>query len=328
MDFLSIENPMQIWYISDGKAGHRAQMLGLAAGLERQSCVIHLSEIAIQQLSLLSLMMCWLSAGVLKGLPSVLKSLAIPDVIAGVGHRTHWKVILIKKILRRKNPRLKSLLLMQPSLPVNWFDYLIIPKHDHPPVKAGILVTEGVLNPLVNEQRHQSNLNLVLIGGPSKRHSWSETALIAQLQQVVQQVAGQQQGNSDLILTTSRRTPTEFLQHPFLSQLNSAQYPHITIFPVTQTPTGWLFEQLQLASSVWVTEDSVSMIYEALTAGCQVHLMQMPRLKQDRITCAVDDLLAQGLVKSLTKKAIDSGHQITLNEADRAARWLIHHLQG
>lgn len=318
---------MQIWYISDGKAGHRAQMLGLAAGLERQSCVIHLSEIAVQQLSWLRLMMCWLSAGMLTSLPDVLKSLAVPDLIAGVGHRTHWKVILVKKILRRTNPQLKSLILMQPSLPVNWFDYLIIPKHDHPPVNAGILVTEGVLNPLVNQQRHQPNRNLMLIGGPSKRHGWSESALIAQLRQVIEQIR-HQQGNAELILTTSRRTPIEFLQHEFLSQLDSAQYPHVTLFPVAQTPAGWLFEQLQLASSVWVTEDSVSMIYEALTAGCQVHLMQMPRLKQDRITCAVDDLLAQGLVKRLTKKAIDSGHHITLNEADRAARWLIHHLQG
>ena len=319
---------MQIWYISDGKAGHRAQMLGLAAGLKRQACPVDLTEIAVQQLSLFTLIACWLSFWLFKRLPAILTHLPMPDLIAGVGHRTHWKVLLIKKIVRHKSHHVKSLILMQPSLPVGWFDYLIIPRHDHPPVKAGILVTEGVLNPLVNEHRHQSGRNLILIGGPSKRHGWSEAGLITQLQQMVEQVMVHQHADEQLILTTSRRTPSEFLQQEFLKKLSTAQYPQVTVHPVEQTPTGWLFEQLQLASVVWVTEDSVSMLYEALTAGCEVHLIQMPRLKQDRITCAVDDLLAQGLVKSLSKKAIDSGHHITLNEADRAARWLIHHLQG
>lgn len=314
---------MQICYISDGKAGHRAQMLGLVAGLKRQSCPAHLTEIAVQQLSWFGLLLCWLSHGLLKRLPTVFKSLPLPDLIAGVGHRTHWKVILVKKILQRKNSQLKSLILMQPSLPLGWFDYLIIPRHDHPPLQARVLVTEGVLNPLTNEQRHQAGRNLVLIGGPSKRHGWSEADLIAQLQHVIQQ-----HGHESLILSTSRRTPAGFLQHECLKQLHSSKHSAITVYPVEETPAGWLFEQLQLASTVWVTEDSVSMLYEALTAGCTVHLIQMPRLKQDRITCAVDDLLAQGLVKSLSKKVIDSGHKITLNEADRAARWLIHHLQG
>lgn len=320
---------MQIWYISDGKAGHRAQMLGLVAGLNRQSHAVSLTEITIQQLSLLRLLLCWISRGLLVKLPAMLKPLPSPDLIVGVGHRTHWKVLIIKKILQRKNCQLRSLVLMQPSLPLNWFDYLIIPRHDHPAVQPNILVTDGVLSPLINEKRHQPGRGLILIGGPSKRHSWSQEPLIGQLQQVIRQVKSQQQGNSELILTTSRRTPAEFLQHEFLLSLSSASScQHITVYPVEKTPPGWLFEQLQLATTVWVTEDSVSMLYEALTAGCNVHVIEMPRLKQDRITCAVDDLLAHGLVGSLSKKVIDSGHKITLNEADRAARWLIHQLQG
>lgn len=318
---------MKICYISDGKAGHRAQMLGLVAGLRRQSHAVDLSEIEVQQLSLLKLLLCWLSYPIIHRLPAVLRALPLPDLIAGVGHRTHWKVILVKTLLQHHNRQLKSLVLMQPSLPFRWFDYLIIPRHDHPPVQARVLVTEGVLNPLVNEQRHQPNRNLILIGGPSKRHGWSETALMSQLQQVVQQVSNQQLDHPQIIVSTSRRTPPELLQPAFLDTVNPAENANLTIFPVEQTPAGWVFEQLQLASTVWVTEDSVSMLYEALTAGCSVHLIQMPRLKQDRITCAVDDLLAQGLVKSLSKKDIDSPSQITLNEADRAARWLIHHLQ-
>ncbi|MGH8627899.1 MAG: ELM1/GtrOC1 family putative glycosyltransferase [Gammaproteobacteria bacterium] len=43
----------------------------------------------------------------------------------------------------------------------------------------------------------------------------------------------------------------------------------------------------------WVPGDSVSIILEVLTAGCQVGLVVMPRLRKDRITTAVDRLIKQ-----------------------------------
>ena len=53
---------------------------------------------------------------------------------------------------------------------------------------------------------------------------------------------------------------------------------------------------MQQAEAVWVTEDSVSMIYEALTAGCRVGVIQIDRLKQDRIVKSVDALLEKNIV--------------------------------
>jgi mitochondrial fission protein ELM1 len=41
---------------------------------------------------------------------------------------------------------------------------------------------------------------------------------------------------------------------------------------------------MQKAEAVWVTEDSVSMIFEALTAGCRVGVM------------AMEDMLPHGLL--------------------------------
>jgi mitochondrial fission protein ELM1 len=37
-------------------------------------------------------------------------------------------------------------------------------------------------------------------------------------------------------------------------------------------PQGWLVDTLAVTDSVWVTEDSVSMVYEALTAGLPCRL--------------------------------------------------------
>ncbi len=319
---------MNIVYVSDGKAGHRAQALGFIAALKRQRIAVNYVEISIAQLSIVALLLHWLSAGYLGQLPEVLQSalqselnsVSLPALIIGVGHRTHWKVLLLQKIY----PNAKTLILMKPSLSINWFNYLIIPKHDTPPNLTHIFASEGALNPLINEQRHQAGRKLILIGGPSKRHTWSEEAVIAQLKQLVEHYPQQA-----FILTTSRRTPDNFLQHEFFKQFSS----RLDIHPIEQTPSGWIFEQLQLATSVWVTEDSVSMLYEALTAGCAVHVISMPRLKQDRITAAVDNLLAQKMVSGLTEKQSNYDRAIyaqksTLNEADRAASWLMSHQKG
>ena len=320
---------MNIVYVSDGKAGHRAQALGFIAALKRQEVAVEWMEIGTEQLSALALLLYWLSSGYVGQLPQQLNSALdhelSPELIIGVGHRTHWKVLLLQKIY----PTAKTLILMKPSLPLTWFDYLIIPKHDSPPNLPHIFASEGVLNPLINEQRHQAGRNLILIGGPSKRHSWSEDDLITQLTKLVEQY-----NNQSFILTTSRRTPDNFLQHEFFKQFSN----RISIYPIEKTPSGWLFEQLQLARHVWVTEDSVSMLYEALTAGCVVHMISLPRLKQDRITAAVDDLLTQKMVsnvfeKPLTEHQIDGGQvkveqNNVLNEADRAAGWFMSQQKG
>ncbi len=88
------------------------------------------------------------------------------------------------------------------------------------------------------------------------------------------------------------------------------------ICPVEQTPQGWIFEEMQKAEAVWVTEDSVSMIYEALTAGCRVGVIAMDRLKQDRITNSVDILLEKKLIANVFDINLLPEGQV-LQEADR-----------
>jgi mitochondrial fission protein ELM1 len=309
---------MRICYVSDGKAGHVAQAHGLFFALKRQYDQAELIELPVQSFSITTLIIYWLSGGRLGQLPDVLKPTQSIDLFIVVGHRTHWTGVLFKKIF--KNSRL--LVLMTPSLPLSWFDYAIVPLHDNPLIQNNIFIAQGALNPVINEKRHQPNRVLMLIGGPSKRHGWSMDQLIAQVERVVNAHPDHQ-----LILTTSRRTPDDFLAQGLFQHLPKT----LSIFPVSQTPQGWLFEQLQLASEVWVTEDSVSMIYEALTAGCRVRLLKMPRLKEDRITRSVDQLLENGLVSyasSLNDDQQATCASISLNEADRAAIWLLQHLQG
>jgi mitochondrial fission protein ELM1 len=54
----------------------------------------------------------------------------------------------------------------------------------------------------------------------------------------------------------------------------------LTIVPFAATSPDWLPTQLARADQAWVTADSVSMVYEALTAGAAVGVLDVPRPRQ------------------------------------------------
>lgn len=307
---------MNIWLLSDGKAGHTAQAQGLLAALSRLQIQTQVDVIAVAELSIGLLVLHCLSGGRLGRLPADMLPSHSPDLIIAVGHHTHWSLILLRKCY----PHARSVVLMQPSLPRSWFDLAIIPEHDHPTPDPKLLMTVGVLNPLINQGRHETNRHLILIGGPSKRHAWHLDSLLDQLK-LLRGILDRRQ----VIVTTSRRTPESLCREPRFIELTA----NMQVCPVSETPTGWVFEQMQLADTVWVTEDSVSMIYEALTAGCRVGVIAMPRLKEDRITDSVDQLMRQGQILPihLAQYGRVLRQPLPLNEADRAAKWLLVQIQ-
>ncbi|QGM26844.1 MULTISPECIES: ELM1/GtrOC1 family putative glycosyltransferase [Acinetobacter] len=294
---------MHIVYVSDGKAGHRSQALGLFKAMQKQTHIeLTLEEISIDQLALLSL----LTAYKKQKLAAVSQP---PDYIFGVGSHTQLRVFLMGKVF----PQAKTVILMKPNYPLSWFDYVVIPEHDGVAEQGNVILTQGVLNPIVNEGRHQKNRILIALGGSSKRHYWNREKVLAVIQQIVEK-----NRNSEIILTTSRRTPKEFLGH-----LKANPYSEsLQIFPVEHTPQGWIFEEMQKAEAVWTTEDSVSMIYEALTAGCKVGVIEVDRLKEDRITRSVSKLDEQKLISSTTQ--LDKLVAATaFKEAERVATYLL-----
>ena len=105
-----------------------------------------------------------------------------------------------------------------------------------------------------------------------------------------------------------------------MAHLNEKSFKsQLKIFPVEKTPQGWIFEEMQKAEAVWVTEDSVSMIFEALTAGCQVGIIEIDRLKSDRITQLLDQLLTQALLGENKVKLLN----LQLDEATQVAHILL-----
>ncbi|WP_130804393.1 mitochondrial fission ELM1 family protein [Acinetobacter ihumii] len=298
---------MHIVYVSDAKAGHRSQALGLYQAIHRQNSNSSFEEIQLEKLPLLSLFKCLFSHQV----DAIRQA---PDFIFGVGSHTHFRVWLLGKVY----PQAKTVILMKPSLPIHCFDYAVIPEHDGIAASERVIVTQGALNPIENEHRHQSNRILIALGGHSKRHQWNEDKVLSSIQHILEQ-----NPQCQIILTTSRRTPEHFLDY-LKQQIDVKQ---LQIFPVEQTPQGWIFEQMQLAETVFVTEDSVSMMFEALTAGCRVGVIAMDRLKQDRITQAVDALIQDQIVGTQTIVA-QLPPQQTFKEAERVATYLLKSYSG
>lgn len=293
---------MHIVYVSDGKAGHRSQAVGLYKAMQRQGNIeVTFQEISIQELPIFSLLKAiWARRfGLFE---------KKPDYIFGVGSHTQARVLLLGRVY----PKAKTVIMMKPNFPVNWFDYAIIPQHDGVKESMHVITTQGALNPIVNENRHQPNRILIALGGNSKRHQWNDEKVLSSIQRLVENNV-----HATFILTTSRRTPDTFLET--LAQQNF--YSKLQIFPVEHTPQGWVFEEMQKAEAVWVTEDSVSMIFEALTAGCQVGIIEIERLKSDRITQLLDQLLSNDLLDKQHIKLLN----LKLDEASRVADILLKH---
>ncbi len=256
-----------IWLISDGKPGHLNQSLGLCDALQRQhpACqIITLPALGKTQAFTTLLSKHW---------PMPVEQ--PPQLVIGAGHRTHLTVLAAGRAFNAR-----TLVLMKPSLPTGLFDLCLIPEHDKPAQRRNIIATRGALNRMRPAEKNPDQ-GLMLIGGPSKHFGWDNGKMVAQVLQACRQSPARLQWT----LTTSRRTPADFL--PLLA---AQQQPGLTLVPVEDTVPGWLAEQLPSAAQCWVSQDSVSMVYEALSAECATGLLEVPQLAENRIATGVAQL--------------------------------------
>lgn len=277
---------LHILVISDGKAGHENQSLGLAEAMARR----HPAEIHTLRLDMRRWMYPRLKAAI-----AGVGHFPCPDFVLATGHATHPAALLVA---RKYGAR--SICLMKPSLPVSWFDLCICPEHDFigKPVPRNVITSKGALNRVRPTEGGRSG-NIFLIGGPSKTHGYDEAALIARIRGIA--------ADGEWQVADSRRTPETFL--PALKK----ELPGLTVFSHQETQPGWLAGKLASADTVWVSEDSVSMIYEALTGGARVGILEMPRLRPDaRVIRGLEALKAAGYLD-----AHDSPSPLA--EADRCA---------
>lgn len=201
-----------------------------------------------------------------------------PDVILAAGHRTH-----IPLILGARKHKALSFVCMSPSLPMALFDLCFIPYHDLIsstedlcqkyddliegtfPLGKRVLPTMGAMNRIHPHKEASKDFALILVGGPSKYFSWNTEKLIKQLRVI------EKRGEGPFVLSTSRRTPKDVLDKL------RREFPDFDIYPVEETDEEWIPEHFEHAKMVWVTEDSVSMIFESVSSGTRVGLIEVPK---------------------------------------------------
>ncbi len=298
-------SPLVVWWLRDGKAGHDNQSRGLLQALKKFRKVrtlilnvpFHFESLAAFSVGKLS--RAW-------------RNLPAPDLLIGAGHRTHLPMLAARSCQQSS----KIVVLMRPSLPICWFDLCLIPAHDMPPVHPNVLVTRGVLNHIQPSKVLKNNQGLILIGGISAHFGWDDVSLHHQIVSIFAATPGVQWK-----LATSRRTPERFLIQS-ISKLSEM----ITVVPFLETGSDWLPTQLAQAGQVWVTADSVSMVYEALTTGANVGILEVPPKRSNRISRSLEDLIAQGWVTSFNswqRTLLLSRPTGLFYEAERCARWII-----
>ncbi len=293
--------PVIIWRFVDGKAGHDAQSRGLVTALQER---FEASVFDIPVNRYVSGFWSWLTASYPpgRGLP------AAPDLLLGAGHATHWHLLAAR---RHRGGR--TVLLMKPSLPVSWFDLCLVPEHDGLSVAANVVTTRGVLNSLRAGGEHNADTGLVLLGGPSRHFSWRDSDILSQLERLVSERPVKR-----WLLTTSPRTPWSLLQA-------LVDRPEFECTPYSSANRDWLPDRLAEAGEAWVTEDSVSMIYEALTAGTRVGLLQVKRSHHNRLTAGIDAMVKESWLGAPGHLQLAAGPGQPLNEAQRCADWIKEH---
>lgn len=245
----------RIVIVSDGKPGHLNQSLGLAEALQRVEPDLQIETLAPLEPG------AALKALLLGRLPLQMHK---ADLLIGAGHATHLTLLALKR-----HWHAPAVVLMKPSLPLSLFDLCLIPEHDSPSPRSNVVTTRGALNRMRPGDKTPGS-GMILVGGPSKHSGWDEAGLLTAIERIVSE-----DGRS-WRATSSRRTPAE-------TEAKLAELPGLEFIPAAQTPSGWLPEQLATTECCWVTGDSVSMVYEALSAGCAVGVLPVPQLKPNRL---------------------------------------------
>ena len=277
-----------IWRLLDGKTGHEKQSLALVKNLKNQAnCKIYNINIQDLQNPFLALILKKYNLN---------KGLIRPDIAIGAGHKTHFHLLAIKRYFGAK-----IVVIMKPSLPLKLFDLCVIPKHDDIKIGSNVFITN---TPLVNfnlNMKKKENMALFLIGGPSRHFHWDSKIILEQIKNISKKFKFKK-----LLITTSRRTPLDFID-----EFKRLKIKNIQLHEHTKIINNWLDKNIIKVKNIWVTNDSYSMLIEAIASGAHTDVLELKIKKKSKLSREIN----------LIKKKIRNNINIQ-NEAERDARFI------
>ena len=267
--------PLSVVAYFDGRPGHEKQTRGILHALS-----------AMTPVEVVSLKVSMAPSAYVKNWAAYFFSFFLPwrsegndppsNLIIGTGSHTHIPMLLAKKSRSCRYVQQQRLVTcMTPDVLLrNKFDLCFVPVHDEPVPENNIFLTVGPPNTLKYEGKHQDDRGLILVGGvDDKSHIWKSEEVVANIRTVINR-------NPALhwTMSSSPRTPENTCQS--LESI-AASMGNVSFYRATETPPGWIEEQYALNRNVWVTADSISMVYEALTAGCSVGVLPVEWIRSD-----------------------------------------------
>jgi mitochondrial fission protein ELM1 len=203
-------------------------------------------------------------------------------------------------------------------LPNALYDFCIVPEHDRPTPAEHIPVTRGTLKRIRVTNNPEPQRGLILIGGPSRHYRWNNREVAARIITLIRCDPAR-----TWLLTTSRRTAGGFAEH--LQRNLRRACRHLEVVTYAETSPAWLVRQFARTCCAWVTEDSVSMPYEALTAHVAVGLLSVPPRRAGRVSRGVGGLVGEGVVMRFANWC--NGRALRrpaarFDGAERCAQWI------
>jgi mitochondrial fission protein ELM1 len=313
---------LQIVLFRDGRPGHEKQSMGIVQSL-RHFVEVEVVEVSVKTQGFIFDIFNHVKYFCNLDTPGITN--IKPDLIIGTGSRTHIPILSCKRKFGGY-----GVTCMSPSTLIrNKFDLCFVPIHDRIDTGPNILQTIGPPNIAGNKNSHCHSKSMILVGGKDERsHRWSSEKLLLDIRKLIRFSKNQQ-----WTISTSPRTPdeTDRLLCSLVKELADICY-----IPFLRTEPGWIEQQYSSNKTVWVTGDSMSMVYEALTAGCRVGIIPVNWNKKDnKFLYSLNYLIDSKRVIPLNQYLDGTSfHDETglLNESERCAkeilkRWWPENLQ-
>ncbi len=226
----------------------------------------------------------------------------------------------------------KSVVVMKPAFPYDRmkYDLVILPKHDQTgQVRSNrfeTLISPNLVNPdlleqAANQLKHQVPLNgkpklSIFIGGNTKKYRFKRKSFEAWIDSLKQAA---EEYDFDFMMTTSRRTSREMdglLKQAFQNE------PRCKLLVIANEKNieNVTYGMLALSDIAVVTEDSVSMVSEALSANKRVIVLRLGNQKLSKKHRRFQEILTEErLIYVATSNDFPVKLQATCSESHPAA---------
>lgn len=301
----------------DGRPGHEKQTLGIIESLKTKT-EIEVISVKVGKKTVLRFLLDW-SYYIFSTKSQVETSLSNCNLIIGTGTHTHLPMLLLKKKIFAP-----AVTCMTPAAPLqNRFDLIFAPQHDLIKEGGNVLKTIGPPNPNRDIGCHKSDRVLVLCGGADpKSHTWDSDEIVKNIEMLVTY-----KPERKYIISSSPRTPEETAAK-LISLTNRSN--NLEFYHFRDTPSGWVEKEYSQCEQVWVTGDSISMVYEALSSGCRVGIIPVRWKSMKSKFVRSERYLKQASLIVELNAYLQGEHNwkkhATLNEADRCASEILKRL--